>query len=69
MLKFLQEFLEVVFLGILMKSVLDDPRVWSATPRSRQEYRLKRSITLDPTVGSSSNLYRSLWRLVSLASQ
>jgi len=37
--------------------------------RARLECRLKRSITLDPTVGSCSNFYRSFKRLVSLASQ
>ena len=40
-----------------------------ATPRTRQDYRLKKFITLDPTVGSGSNFYRSFKRLVSLTSE
>jgi hypothetical protein len=36
---------------------------------TKQEYRLKRSITIDPTIGSCSNVYRSFKRLVSLAFQ
>jgi hypothetical protein len=35
------------------------------TPPTTQEYRVKMSITLIPTVGSCSNFYRSLWRLFS----
>jgi hypothetical protein len=31
----------------------------------RVEYQLKRSITLDTTVESSSNFYMSFWRLFS----
>jgi len=38
-----------------------------AKPPTRPEYWLKRSITLDPIVGSCSNFYRSFWRLFSLA--
>jgi hypothetical protein len=37
-----------------MKSLLDDEEVWSAI----LEYRLKRAIAFDPTVGSDSNFYR-----------
>jgi hypothetical protein len=37
--------------------------------RARLECQLKRYITLDPTVGSCSNCYRSFKGLVSLASQ
>jgi hypothetical protein len=40
-----------------------------ATPRTRQEYRLKRFVTIDPTVGSSSNFYRSSKRGVCSALQ
>ena len=40
-----------------------------ATPRTRQEYQLKRFTTLDLTVGLCLNFYRSFKRLVSLASQ
>jgi len=40
-----------------------------ARPPTRPEYRLKRSITLDPIFGSCSNIYKSLWRLFFLASQ
>jgi len=31
--------------------------------RSRPEYRFERAITLDPTVGSPSNFYRSFEKL------
>jgi hypothetical protein len=40
-----------------------------AKPPTRLEYRVNRSITLDPTVGSCSNFYKSFWRLIYLASQ
>jgi len=36
--------------------------------RARQEYRLKRNVTLDSTVGSCSNFYRSFRKLFCLAS-
>ena len=36
---------------------------------AKVEYRLKKSITLDPTVASCSNFYRSFKRLVSVALQ
>jgi hypothetical protein len=58
-----------------MKSLLDDDSIWSviASSRSKEpttpEYRLERSITLNPTVGSCLNFYRSFRRLSSLASQ
>ena len=37
--------------------------------RAKLEYRIKRSITFDPTVASCSNFYRSFKRLVSVVSQ
>jgi len=68
-LKFLLEFLVSVFFSIALKLLLDTHNICSGTRKTRQEYRLKRFVTLDPTVGSSLNFYRSLKRLVSLASQ
>jgi hypothetical protein len=41
---------EAVFRGVAMESLLGDEEVWSAI----LEYRLKRAITFDPTVGSHS---------------
>jgi hypothetical protein len=41
-----------------MESLLRDEKVWSAS----LEYRLKRAITFDPTVGSRSNFYRGFQR-------
>ena len=35
-----------------VESVLHDDDVRSAVPPTRYEYRIKRSITIDPTVGS-----------------
>ena len=43
-----QIFTEVVFLGEAMEWLLGDEDVWSV----EHEYRLKRAITFDPTVGS-----------------
>jgi len=67
-LKCLQEFMEVVFLGGALKLILDTKPSGRARPRTTQECRLKRYVTPDPTVGSCSNFYRSFNRLVSLAS-
>jgi hypothetical protein len=39
-----------------------------ARPPTRLEYRLKTSITFDPTVGSCAMFYKSFRRLFSLAS-
>jgi hypothetical protein len=67
-LKFLQEFLEAVFLGIAKNRY----EMLKVSCRAKQptipEYRIKRSITLGLTVGSSSNFYMRLRRLFSLAS-
>jgi hypothetical protein len=52
--KFLQGFLEVVFLGVAIEWLLDDEDVLSV----KLEYGLKRAITFDPTVGLCSNVYR-----------
>ena len=49
-------------LGVAMESLLRDEEVWSAS----LEYRLKRAITFNPTVGSRSKLYRGFQRLFSL---
>ena len=43
-----QIFTEAVFLGEAMEWLLGDEDVWSV----KLEYRLKRAITFDPTVGS-----------------
>jgi len=61
-IKFLQGFLEAVFPGFDMEWILSDEDVWSL----QLEYRLKRAITFDPTVGSCSNIYRGFKRLFSL---
>jgi hypothetical protein len=68
-LKVLHEFLEAVFLGIALKLLLDTVSIWSGKTKDHTRVRLKRYVTLDPTVGSCSNYYRSFKRLVSLASQ
>jgi hypothetical protein len=49
-----QNFPEAVFLGVAMEWLLDDEDVWSV----ELEYRLKRAITFDPTVGSRLKFYR-----------
>jgi hypothetical protein len=41
-----------------MESLLSDEDVWSPV----LEYRLKRAITFDPTVGSRSNFYKGFQR-------
>jgi hypothetical protein len=53
-LKHLQGFLEVVLLGVAMEWPLGDEDVLSPV----LEYRLKRAITFDPTVGSRSKFSR-----------
>ena len=50
MLKSLQGFPEAVFIGVAMEWLLGDDDVWSV----ELEFRLKRAITFDPTVGSRS---------------
>jgi hypothetical protein len=45
-----------------MEWLLGDEDIWS----DKQEYRLKRAITFDPTVGSLTNFYRDFQRLFSL---
>ena len=54
-----KNFPEAVFLGVAMEWLLDDEDVWFVA----LEYRLKRVIAFDPTVGSHSNFYRGFWRL------
>ena len=51
MLKCLHEFREAVFLSVALDSLLDDEEVWSAS----LEYRVKRVITINTTVGSRLN--------------
>jgi hypothetical protein len=46
-LKFLHGFPEVVFRGVDMEWLLGDEDVWSVG----LQYRVKRAITFDPTVG------------------
>jgi len=53
-LQFLQRFLEAFFLGVVTKWLLGDEDVSLV----ELEYRVKRAITFDPTVGSCSNFYR-----------
>jgi len=47
-------FTDVVFLMVTVEWLLGDEDVWSV----ELEYRLKRAIPFDPTVGSRSNFYR-----------
>jgi hypothetical protein len=49
-----QTFTKVVFLGVVREWLLGDENVWWV----ELEYRLKRAIPFDPTVGSRSNFYR-----------
>jgi hypothetical protein len=48
-----QTFTKVVFLGVVREWLLGDENVWWV----ELEYRLKRAIPFDPTVGSRSNFY------------
>jgi len=57
-----QGFLEAVFLGVAMEWLLGEDDVWSV----ELEYRVKKAITLDPTVGSCSNIYSGFYSLFSL---
>jgi hypothetical protein len=59
MLKFLQGFPEAVFRGVYMECLLGDEDVWS----TEQEYRLKKAITIGPTVGLRLNFYWGFQRL------
>ena len=49
-----QKFPEAVFLGEAKEWLLGDEHVWSPI----LEYRLKRAINFDPTVGSRPKVYR-----------
>jgi hypothetical protein len=55
-LKFLQEFVEAVFIWAVEESLLGDEEVLSARP----EKRVKMAITFGMTVGSRYNVYTSL---------
>ena len=59
MLKFLQGFPEAVFRGLYTECLLGDEDVWS----TEQEYRLKKAITIGPTVGLRLNFYWGFQRL------
>jgi hypothetical protein len=52
-------FPQAVFVGVAMEWLLDDEDVWSI----ELEYRLKRAIAFDPTVGSRSNFFHKLFSL------
>jgi hypothetical protein len=54
-----QNFLEAVFLGVVMEWLLVDKDVWSA----KLEYRLQKDIAFDPIVGSRSKFYMGFQRL------
>jgi hypothetical protein len=54
-------FPQAVFLGVAMEWLLDDEDVWSV----EIDYRLKRAIAFDPTVGSRSKFFRGFQRLFS----
>ena len=60
-LKILEEFTDAVFLGVDVESLVGEAEGSSLRP----EYRFERVITLDPTVGSPSNLYKSFQTLFS----
>jgi hypothetical protein len=50
-----QNFPKAVFLRLALEWLLSDEDVWSPV----LEYRFKWAITIDPTVGSRSNISRS----------
>jgi hypothetical protein len=54
-IKLLQEFSDALFHGVDEESILDDDEVWSSQAR----WRVRKAITLNLTVGSRSNFYRS----------
>jgi hypothetical protein len=54
-----KKFPEAIFLGVAMEWLLDDEDVWSV----KLEYRLKRVIAFDPTVGSRSKYFQRLFYL------
>jgi hypothetical protein len=58
-IKFLEEILEAVSLGVNVESILGEAEV-SALETS---VPVRKGITFDPTVGSPSNFYRSFRRL------
>jgi len=62
-LKRLQQFPDVVFLGEDIEWLLGDEDVLSV----EIEYRLKNVITFDPTIGSRSNFYICFQRLFSFS--
>jgi hypothetical protein len=49
-----QNFPEAVLFGVAMEWLLGDEDVWSPV----LEYRLKRAISFDPTVGSRSKFFK-----------
>jgi len=61
-LKVLEEFTEVVFLGVATKLILGDPEVWSRETR----VTIKKCHNFCSTIGSCSIIYRTLQRLFSL---
>ncbi|KAL3566424.1 hypothetical protein D5086_031839 [Populus alba] len=65
-LKCCEEFPVVVFHGVAWTRYSTTTTYVRAMPLTRPEYRFKRSITLDPTFGSRSNLSRSFHRLFSM---
>jgi len=56
-----QNFPEAVLFGVAMEWLLGDEDVWSPV----LEYRLKRAISFDPTVGSCSKFFKCCFPLVS----
>ena len=60
-LDLIQNFIEVVFIGVAMEWLIGDQDVWSPV----LEYRLKSAIIFYPTVGSRPNFYRGFERLFS----
>jgi len=62
--KFLQGFLEAVFIRVAMEWLLGDEDVLSV----ELEYRLKKIISFDPTVGLCLNFYKGFQRLLSCGS-
>ena len=65
-LKLFHKFPEAIFHGVACNQYYMQTTSSRAIPPTQQEYRLKRSITIDPTVGSRSNVFSSSRRLFSM---
>ena len=61
-LKFCEEFPKAIIHGVAWNRYSTTTTFDRALPPTRPEYRLKRSVTLDPTVGSCLNFLRGFRR-------